>query len=359
MKGINATLQCSKRLSAWRSVSDMLRIACFGSAVSLLAGCQPTASIKSDKESVSLATVYDYQLYDNQRQQWTTLPDLVEQLKTADVIVIGELHGSHAAHLLQMQLLHQLHLERLDITLSMEMFNRDQQTILNQYLDGEIGEATLIKKAPAWSNYKASYRPLIEYAKTHFIPVTASNAPSHTVRCIGRQGSAYLEQLEPEERMQIAKDPFLDNEGYRTKYMDFLSKALSRTEQEKENSYLAQLTRDNTMAESLALQQQQNPNALFIHLNGSFHSDEGLGTVALLKARAPDLKIVVISPIEIEPEEKIVISDAHRKQGDFTYYLHAQPIQYVSAESRHNAHSKMFKHAKQKICKGDPENNEE
>ncbi|NTS76223.1 ChaN family lipoprotein [Catenovulum sp. SM1970] len=297
--------------------------------------------------SVNLLTAYDYQLLDNQYQT-VSLPAVASQLKDADVIFIGEYHGNHASHLLQMQLFALLHQQRehwQPMALSLEMFERDQQAVIERYLSSEIGERYLIEQANAWDNYKASYRPLVEYAKQHDIAVVAANAPADIVRCIGKQGRAYLNVLGSQQRKLIAQDSFADITGYQTQFIAKMgghpmpARALN-------NTYLAQLTRDNTMAESINQKMALQPDSQIIHLNGSFHSQDGLGTVAALKRLNPALKLVVITPVyRTDLMEKV-----NNGQGKDTFYylIQAQPQEFVDADYRKATYQKMFAKAGEK-----------
>ena len=165
---------------------ELIKKFIFISAIFLYTGYASKSIINdTNVQTLKLPTTYDYQLLNN-KYEYISIDESVNILKTSDVIFIGEYHGNHASHLLQLQLLHKLHqLNSKPIILSMEMFTRDQQIILNNYLNSEIGEMYLIDNAPSWKNYKGSYRPLIEYAKENSIPVIASNANQDIIRCIG------------------------------------------------------------------------------------------------------------------------------------------------------------------------------
>ena len=297
-----------------------------------------------------LKHAYDFRIINSQTQTQLNVSQLAHALKDFDVVFIGEAHSNHASHLFEIQLMAELHTLRPDQTLSLEMFNRDQQDILNRYLDGEVGEVYLKVKAPTWSNYVASYRPLVEYAKQHFIPVIAANASGDIVRCIGREGKDYLKKLPAEERANIAEHAFIDNADYRKRYMDFLKEARKLDDKAKETSYLAQLSRDNTMAESIYHAWQENPDAQIIHINGSFHSDFYLGTVFALKERAPQLNVAVIASIAIENPEQPNYSEEDRTKGQYLYLIPEQPEQYVDRNYRQKNHKAMFAKSKQKQC---------
>ena len=114
-------------------------------------------------------------------------------------------------------------------------------------------------------------------------------------------------------------------------------------------SYLAQITRDNTMAESILKAINNHPNHKVIHLNGTFHSENHLGTVGALKRLAPQLKVKVITPLYVD-ELNNAIADKTRTD-DFYYTIKAQPAEYVKSENRRKAHQRMFANASKKAKK--------
>jgi len=317
----------------------------------LLSGCQtlPTLDTSPEQEPQALAHSYDFRLYQAPNQPITVL-ELAQQLKEIDVVFIGEFHGNHASHLLQMQLQAALFQLRPEQVLSMEMFERHQQPVLNRYLDGEVGEKYLINEAPAWPNYAGSYRPMIEFAKHNFLPVIAANAPGDIVRCIGQYGQSYLDVLPTDEKAKIAKNSFLNDEAYQTKFYEFMEEMRhgKMNDERKANSYAAQLTRDNTMAESILQALDDHPQAQVIHLNGSFHSAEHLGTVALLKQRRPDLKVAVITPIRVNNPEAPKLTQDDLNKGDYLYLIQPQPEEYLDASYRRQAMQNMFANSKDK-----------
>ncbi|GAB6069304.1 ChaN family lipoprotein [Thiomicrorhabdus hydrogeniphila] len=310
------------------------------------------AITQTHTNKIQLADAYDYYLV-NQQQQPISLKQLISELKDTDIVFIGEFHGNHASALLEMQVLAGLYQQNSNLILSMEMFNRDQQEILNQYLDDEIGEVQLIKKAPAWSNYVASYRPLVEFAKQHFMPVVAANAAADIVRCVGREGQSYIKKLNTQELNTIAKQPFAEIPEYENKFEQLLSKMRKLTKERKHNSYLGQITRDNTMAESIYQAWLNNPQSKVVHVNGSFHSENHLGTVAALQRLDPNLKIKVITPIRVENTAQIKTfnNKTDNAKDDYLYFIKPQPEQYVNAAYKMKDRQAMFKNADSKKCK--------
>ena len=118
---------------------------------------------------------------------------LLDRLAQADVVFLGELHDSAETHALELHLLQGLHGRRgAHLTLAMEMFERDVQPVVNDYLNGKTDEVAFLKRSRPWPNYATDYRPLIEYAKTRHLSIVASNAPQALVSRVGREGLSAL-----------------------------------------------------------------------------------------------------------------------------------------------------------------------
>ncbi|MFN2360688.1 MAG: ChaN family lipoprotein [Marinobacter sp.] len=288
-----------------------------------------------------------------------SINQLAERLASADVVVIGEFHGHHGAHLLQALIQSTLYRIRPQQLLSMEQFTLADQSELDRYLDGQTGEEELIADTGAWSNYKASYRPLIEFSKSRNIAVIAANAPADIVRCIGRTGEAYLNQLDSDHREQLPDDPFVDTPAYRTKFFEALggrhgsgqSKSQTQNSERMKNSYKAQLLRDNTMADQVVRALRENPDHQVIHLNGTFHSENRLGMVAVLEKKHPELEVAVISPVFWSPDEDFhSLMEAQRGKGDFLYFLQPLPQEYRDSERHRDAIMEQFHNAAEISC---------
>ena len=66
----------------------------------------------------------------------------------ADVIALGELHKTPDVHRMHHELIAELYSRRPNMVIAMEMFERDVQMVLLQYLNGLIDEGTFRAKAP-------------------------------------------------------------------------------------------------------------------------------------------------------------------------------------------------------------------
>lgn len=221
-----------------------------------------------------------YRIYDTRTQREITLPQLADALKIADVVFFGEEHDDSVAHILEYELLKAMDERYEGVSLSMEMFVSDDQLVLQEYLAGIVTERTLMKDASLWNNYR-DYRPLVEYAKTHGIPVLAANAPSRYTNRVTRDGLASLQVLDKSARSLLAPLPIDTLTGaYFEKFTALLG---GHGGMENLKIYQSQNLWDATMAFRISTWIKKKSVKKVLHLNGRFHSDEQLGTVAHLR----------------------------------------------------------------------------
>ncbi|MBC7183012.1 MAG: ChaN family lipoprotein, partial [Marinobacter sp.] len=217
-------------------------------------------------------TQYEAQIVAPESGTALTVEQLAQRLAGSDVVIVGEYHGHHGSHLLQSRLQKALHAQQPRQILSMEQFNLDRQPALDQYLEGATGETEMLEDAGAWDNYRASYRPVVEFARQRNLPVIAANAPGDVVRCVGRKGPEYLERIPDPLRRQLPADPFMDTPAYREKFAEAIGashRGDSTMNERMENTYKAQLLRDNTMAVRILQARARFPGHQVLHLTGT------------------------------------------------------------------------------------------
>jgi len=105
---------------------------------------------------------------------------MLADLSKADVVLIGEQHDDRNTHRLELAVLEGLMRRRGQLTLSLEMFERDAQQPLSAYLAGNLGEDEFLQQSRPWPRYATDYRPMIEFARAHGWPVIAANVPFST-----------------------------------------------------------------------------------------------------------------------------------------------------------------------------------
>ncbi|MGL6370920.1 ChaN family lipoprotein [Aeromonas hydrophila] len=258
----------------------------------LLAACVTTAPVND------AGTLYHYQLKATQGNV-LTLEQALARVADADIVLVGELHTHPAVHLLQARMLAGLAADGRPLVLSMEQFSRADQPVLDAYLAGRIGEAALIRDGNAWPNYQSDYRPLVEFAKAHHLPVIAANAPKPLVSCVGQEGPAWLEQLPASRRSQLAHTLTLGDDPYRQKFMASLHHGDADSNARR---FAAQTSWDDTMAESMVDYLRSHPGQRIMHIAGNFHVEGGLGLASRIASRNPDLKVALVVPELTTPQ---------------------------------------------------------
>jgi uncharacterized iron-regulated protein len=268
--------------------------------------------------------------------------DLADALSGYDVVFFGELHDHPGVHLQQQRLFRALHARHPRLVLSLEQFERDVQDVVDDYLAGKMGENALVRRGRAWSHYTGSYRPLVEYARRHGLPVVAAEAPGWAISCIGQLGPEVLDRFQPDERALLARELHFEGEAYRRKYFDFLGGSSThgqggdpaKMRAARERSFAAQVARDDTMAESIHEALLRHPGSRVLHLNGHFHSAGFLGTVERLRLRNPALRIAVIHPVEVEDPARPAFPVGALSEGTALLIVHPTPPAHVPGEDR-------------------------
>ena len=168
----------------------------------------------------------NYKIYDTKNKQIISLDKIIADCKNADVLFFGEEHNDSVCHYLEAEIFKALHKQFGDkLTLSLEMFETDNQLALNEYLEGFINEDRFSKDVRLWGNYK-DYRPMIEYAKQNHITVIAANAPRRYVNMVSRRGMRSLDSLSKDAKKYLPPLPYDTLSGrYREKFMEVMKGA--------------------------------------------------------------------------------------------------------------------------------------
>ncbi len=290
---------------------------------SVLTGCISTTPATTEFTSAEVISFYDYNLYSPSGQP-VSMTHLTPEIRQADVILIGEWHTHAGIHRFQTDILKQLSTRERPMALSMEPLTRDKQGVLNEYLEGQIGEQYFIKQSNAWPNYESDYRPLIEFAKHSGMPVIAANAPRSIVLCIAHQGIDYLHELDASERGFVAETINTGDSLYKEKFMASMHHGKS---DQTEKHYAAQITWDETMGESIVQFLAKHQGTQVVHVAGKFHTERGLGIATSILNRNPSLKVVVITP------SSTITTDS----PDYQLEVLAPPVRYVKDHNRMQA----------------------
>lgn len=242
----------------------------------------------------------NYKIYDIKKQKVISVDDIITGMSKADILFFGEEHNDSIGHYLEAEIFKKLSEKFPQKTaLTLEMFHTDIQPVVDEYLAGLISEKNFIKEGRAWPNYK-DYRPLVEYAKAHHINVIGANAATRYSNAVTRDG---LEALKSFPKNSSAFLPPLPIDTATGRYNEKFTDLLGGHSMGSMKVYQTQNFWDATMAWSIAKLAKANKGIKILQINGRFHSDEKLGTLAQLQKYAPKLQILNISSFSDESFE--------------------------------------------------------
>ncbi|MBE9042602.1 ChaN family lipoprotein [Oscillatoriales cyanobacterium LEGE 11467] len=243
-------------------------------------------------------------------EQTTTNDRILQELKTADIIYLGETHDRPADRQGQLEILEALHQENPNMAIALEMFQRPFQGVLDDYLAGNITEEQLRERTEydtRWGFPWESYAPLLRFAKARQLPVLALNTPTEITRKVAGTG---LESLEPADFEHIPPIDEIDttHEGYRQMLLEVFSAHQHGGHGNSdgfERFFAAQVLWDETMAEKIAQFYQGNPDTQIVAIAGRGHIVYGYGIPSRVARRLAAFDAIGRSVLFGAPEPEL------------------------------------------------------
>ena len=222
---------------------------------------------------------------------------MVKDLQKSDMVFFGELHNNPISHWLEYELMVELFKSRDSMLVAgAEMIESDNQSALDNYLNGTYDEKKLAEEARLWKNFNTDYKPMVDFAKEHKIPFIATNVPRRYASAVFKGNFAALDSLKEEDLQWIAPLP-IPFDIKLPGYQEMLQMGEAHPEMKIDEKYpKAQAIKDATMAHFIM--KNKIDNGIFYHINGSFHTDNFEGIVWYLKQADPGLNIKTITTIE-------------------------------------------------------------
>jgi uncharacterized iron-regulated protein len=242
-----------------------------------------------------------YVIY-NSKGKKVSYKKMLKTLEKKDIVLFGEIHNNPISHWLQYEVTFDLH-QKKQLILGAEMIETDNQAALTDYLQGKITEEEFDSEARLWTNYDTDYAPLVDFAKENELPFIATNIPRKYAREVYRKGFESLDTISAQEKEWIAPLPIAFDSELPT-YKKIL---VELGEHGSPELVKAQAIKDATMAHFILTNYEDDH--LFIHLNGSFHSDFYEGIVWYLKRENDALNYGTISTVEQESVDKLLESN--------------------------------------------------
>ncbi|MCP5141649.1 MAG: ChaN family lipoprotein [Gammaproteobacteria bacterium] len=201
----------------------------------------------------------------------TDVSGLVGRIADRRIVYLGEQHDRYEQHLLQLAIVRGLHERGVPVAIGLEQFQRRFQPVLDAFIAGEIDTPEMLRRSEYYQRWRFDYRlyrPILDYAREHGIPLVALNAEVELTRRVGEVGLAGLDAA---ERAQLPQDYAPATEAYRERLRDIFSQHPGDRQRDFEHFVEAQLSWDETMAESAVNYLAAHPQRQLVVLVGAGH----------------------------------------------------------------------------------------
>ncbi|PSB33994.1 ChaN family lipoprotein [Chlorogloea sp. CCALA 695] len=242
---------------------------------------------------------------------------LLHQLALAKVVYLGETHDNAEDHRLQLEIVQQLYKKNSKLAISLEMFQRPYQGVVNDYLAGKIDEQELLDKTEykqRWGYPWEYYAPIVQFAKAKKLPILALNTPTEITRLVAKNG---LERLTPAQSKFIPPlaEIHTDNAEYRQLMLGIFQQHQAEAKGNSsgfEKFFQAQVLWDETMAEGIAEFIQANPGYQVVVLVGQGHIVYNYGIPSRVARRVKRLNqrsVLLSTDLDEKTERNAPIAD--------------------------------------------------
>jgi len=271
-------------------------------ALSAIAGATELDQLPLGEEdrAYDLGSAEAGSIFDTTSLSTVEIDELASRFAQADVVLLGEEHTAMDQKVLHARLVEGMAASGRDIVLAMEFFQRGDDAVLEQWVQGEIDERELLE-ATGWydrGGYRWEYyRPVMEVARTHGMTVVGANVPREIPRMVNRSG---LDGLSEEQRAEIGE---VETDGL-PQHRYLISRYFGDTVAMLppgwfDNMYAAQCLWDVVMARSILA--ELAPDTTVVLVVGSGHIAYDLGIPRRLDderdaAGLPRLRIATFCP---------------------------------------------------------------
>jgi uncharacterized iron-regulated protein len=295
-------------------------------AVAQTEAVNPHPDMKPPTEIVDGA---DYAVYDRQGRR-TSLSEIIESSMSNDVLLVGEEHDDMIGHVFELELLKAAYGESGNVSgsgrrviLSLEMFERDVQYVVDEYLAGLISETQFLRSTRPWDFYESRYRGLIEAAKSDGSPVIAANAPRRYVSRVTSEGPESLWVLSADALEYLPPLPFPGpSNRYREEWDALMTAAMDEAPESASghevsaNAIYSQALWDASMGYSISEALVENLGGFVIHFAGSFHVANETGILERINDYRPGTRVTTVVMTKVDDIEAWS-PDEHQQLADY------------------------------------------
>jgi uncharacterized iron-regulated protein len=254
-----------------------------------------------------------YLIYDSKGKE-VSYSKMLRQIAEADFVFFGESHNNSIAHWMELQVTKDLFEKQgKNLVLGAEMFEADNQLSIDEYLSSFVTDKRFEDETRLWKNYATDYKPLLLFAKEKGLRMIASNVPRRYAGLVSDKGYEGLDAISADGKKFLVPLPFPYDSTLQC-YKDMLTMPGGHgSTKMNQNFPKAQALKDATMAHFIL--KNWSKGKLFLHYNGSYHSDKHQGIVWYIMQQSPASKILTISTASQKDISKL--EDESKGVADF------------------------------------------
>ena len=215
---------------------------------------------------------------------------MMADLGQARVVFVGEFHDQRDHHLLQLEVIKELHRQGLSLAIGLEMFDIEKQPSLDEWISGGLPLQEFVARyQQGWSINWAEYDSIMLFARNNRIPMVALDAPPEIVRLVthggpGALGDNVMLRL-PEGTTTVMLPAY-------KKFMSLAFRTHEIPDAMFDNFCAAQGLRNSTMAKRISGYLRQHPKRSMVVIAGVGHAMRRAVPAALAR-EGLSLRIVI------------------------------------------------------------------
>lgn len=205
------------------------------------------------------------------------IDEIVDKIADKKIIYVGERHDSFEQHVVQLEIIRGIFRKNPNIAIGMEMFERESQQALNDFIAGKIDEKTFLKQSAYFKNWGLDYnfyKDIIRFARDEKIPLIALNLRREIVSKVASSG---IDSLSEDERKELPTEMDMTDHDYKSRLIEIFEKHTGSKNRNFDNFYQSQIIWDETMSQSIDEYLKKNPDRQVIVIAGSGHFIYGSG----------------------------------------------------------------------------------
>ena len=219
-----------------------------------------------------IAATNDQLVYDLDQGRQLRLSQLMPDLLNRKIILVGEQHTDVSHHRAQLRVIQELAHSGAKVAIGLEMFRRDNQDALDQWIAGDISLPQFEKiYYDNWNYPWPAYSAIFEFARAKKLPMIGLNVPRDITRQVARSG---FQSLSEEQRGQLADVTCSIDE----EYMQYIRSVYGAHAHGNMNFTFfceAQMVWDTAMAVHALKYLREHPDATVVILTGVGHAQKG------------------------------------------------------------------------------------